>query len=273
MSLKEQYEGFLESSPIWLEDSLFGLSQFTKLPSKHLTIPNKLAIEIPKNQVLGKRIERLFEYYIDTSDRYTLIAKNIQIFKNKVTLGELDFLLRDTKINKDIHIELVYKFYVYDPKLPEEYDRWIGPNRKDSFIYKIEKLKNKQLPLLHREETNQVLQDLNLKQTEIEQKVCFLGHLYVPLHMKHHNFSYVNPECIKGYWLHFEDIKQQQNKNNLFFIPKKQDWVTHPRHNIVWHSFDKIEAELTHSIAQKKSPLLWIKSGENSFERLFIVWW
>ena len=40
-------------------------------------------------------------------------------------------------LSKILHLELVYKFYLYDKNLGEkEIERWIGPNRSDSLLEK-----------------------------------------------------------------------------------------------------------------------------------------
>ena len=138
--IKKQLLGYLHTPPLW-RGELLGLKQFE--PGKALTReqpdPEKAIPSLSSNFVLGKRMESFFELLIQNSDRYKLLANNIQISREKITLGELDFLLKDLHTNQNIHLELVYKFYVYDPSFKSEEARWIGPNRKYSFLQYIEK--------------------------------------------------------------------------------------------------------------------------------------
>ncbi len=153
MSLEYQYLGFLQSTSLKLVESLLKipLFNFEELSKPPFEI-NTAKIDIHDNEVLGKRIEHFFEHCIVNSKRYDLISNNIQVFKDKVTIGELDFIVKDLFKDKIIHIELIYKFYLYDPEISMELDRWIGPNRNDSLLRKVEKLKNHQFPLLYRKE-------------------------------------------------------------------------------------------------------------------------
>ena len=108
--------------------------------------------------VLGKRAEIFFAEAIRQSSHYDLIAQNLQLIHNKQTLGEFDFFLKEQNTQQSLHVELVYKFYVYDSSFKQQLDRWIGPNRKDSLLKKIEHIKSHQFPLLFREESQELLQ-------------------------------------------------------------------------------------------------------------------
>ncbi|WP_298311813.1 DUF1853 family protein [uncultured Aquimarina sp.] len=273
MSIKQQYAGFLDSNVLWKNVSLFELSQFDLQISDDF-IPNELPIQISENEVLGKRVEHFFEYFINSSKNYKIILKNLQIFKDKITIGELDFLLEDQQQNQLLHIELIYKFYLYDPKKSESVlERWIGPNRNDSLLEKVTKLKEKQLPLLYRSETIATLQKLDIEPNNILQKVCFFGNLFVPLSYQNKKISHLNNDCIVGYWIHSEEFTEEKYGSCLYYIPQKKDWVTDPKLNEIWYPFTSILDKLNTQLIKKKSPLLWIKSNEDSFSKCFVVWW
>lgn len=273
MSIKDQYMGFLDSTLLWGNTSLFGLLQF-HLPNSKGIISENLPILISENEVLGKRVEHFFEYYINRSSMYRLIAKNIQIFKDKITIGELDFLIEDIQQERILHIELVYKFYVYDPqKSDHTLERWIGPNRKDGLLEKITKLKTKQLPLLHRPETLLVLNKMGIHTDHIVQQVCFFGNLFVPVSHKDKSLPGINNNCIVGFWMAIRDFTSEKYGGDLYYIPQKKDWITNPEQHTDWYTFDTILEPLNIELSQKKSPLLWIKSNEGFFSKCFIVWW
>ncbi len=275
MSIKEQYFGFLNSKPLWKSDALnLGFSQFEfEKESNNTILANHIIIDIKDNEVLGKRIEHFFEYLINCSKRYQLVSKNLQVFKDKTTIGELDFLLKDLQKEKTIHIELVYKFYIYDPDIKDELSRWIGPNRKDSLLQKFEKLKNKQLPLLYKSETELILEELQLKSKDIEQKVCYLSNLFVPVSYIGKTIPIINNTCIVGFWIKKIEFTQEKYSTYRFNIPQKKNWVIAPKYCNTWLTFDEIKESLELSILQKKSPLLWMKSNEDLYHRFFITWW
>jgi len=273
MSIKNQYSGFLGSTLLWEETSLFRLTQFN-LPNSEDVIPDNIPISIPENEVLGKRIEHFFEYLINTSRAYQIILKNKQVFKDRITIGELDFLLEDIRQKQILHVELVYKFYLYDPQKSDiELERWIGPNRNDSLLEKITKLKTKQLPLLYRSESIVVLNKMGIDANNILQQVCFFGNLFIPIALKKKSFPELNNQCIVGFWISLEDFISEKYGSNLYYIPQKKDWVAKPEQHEEWHTYDAIQVPLNIQLSKKKSPLLWMKSNGDRFSKCFVVWW
>ncbi|MBQ4822760.1 DUF1853 family protein [Aquimarina sp. MMG016] len=274
MSLEKQYLGFLKSKSLWNDRNLFGLHQFNfEELSIKAKIPNVLHLEIRKNEVLGKRVEHFFGHLITSSDRLQLIANNIQVFSAKITIGELDFIVKDFIEEKVLHIELIYKFYLYDPEIEGELERWIGPNRKDTLLQKIEKLKQKQLPLLYKEETKPHLKDLNLNHKNITQQVCYLANLFVPFSIKENILPHINNNCIVGYWIKVNDFTPEKYNASLFYLPEKKDWLVQPEYGESWHSYETILQQMHTQLEQKKSPLLWMKNNGDIYSRLFVVWW
>ena len=273
-SIKEQLAGFINTPGLWRDSDLFNLKQF-QVPTytgKDLLDSASQILELRSNFVLGKRMEIFFDHLLSHSGQFEVIAKNLQIYRKKVTLGELDFLVKDLQDNSIYHIELVYKFYLYDP-LNEDEEKWIGPNRKDSLIQKISRLKHHQLPLLHAEETREILKSFDLKFQDIEQQVCFKATLFLPKAYKLHNFSKLNKSCIAGYWIRYKDFSYSEYANYSFYAPKKQDWPIDPSTNEEWNSYPVFLAQIQEFINYKKSPLVWMKYGTEEFERFFVVWW
>ncbi|MGY5850835.1 DUF1853 family protein [Salegentibacter sp. F14] len=272
--IKNQLLGYLHTPPLW-RGELLGLTQFDpgkafsrEIPDLKASLPN-----ISSNFVLGKRMESFFELLIKNSDRYKLLTNNIQISREKITLGELDFLIMDLYTHQNIHLELVYKFYIYDPSYSREEMRWIGPNRKDSFLQKVEKLKRKQFPLLYKPETSLLLNQLDLTATDIVQQTYFKAKLFIPRAFQKHTFSRINRECIAGYYLSFSEFDTSQYKEFEYHSPSKLDWPVWPSLGRQWVSFTEIKEKIHRSFARKRSPLIWMKRSETEFEAFFVVWW
>ncbi|UJH91562.1 DUF1853 family protein [Antarcticibacterium sp. 1MA-6-2] len=193
----KQFENFISTPTLWINEKFCGLNQFLfKFRSTALTDPENDFVDLQLTNVLGKRAETFFEHAVKSSNHYKILASRVQIIEEKITLGELDFLLKDQETNQTIHVELVYKFYIYDPSFPKEMQRWIGPNRRDSLLLKINKLKNHQLPLLYQNKSKATLQELWIDTENIEQKVFFPANLFVPKHLLETSFPFINNECI-----------------------------------------------------------------------------
>lgn len=273
----EQFKAFLSTPPLWDGMGPFGMHQFS-FPKKLGSIPEEKDIlnVIPSLAgcvVLGKRMESFFSYSIRTSTEYNLILENIQVARNKITIGEIDFILGDENDGSILHVELVYKFYVYDPSFEIEEERWIGPNRRDSLLRKIKKLKEHQFPLLYKEETKRTLATFKIDYQAIDQKVCFKANLFVPREMFEKVFTLINNSCIVGYWIHIHQFEPGEFSGNLFFIPQKSDWPIDPLSNTDWFPFSGIYEKVITFHNKHFSPLVWMKTPTGEIERFFIVWW
>ena len=274
ISIIDQFRGFLKTPDIFPNTKKTDFKTFN-FPEVNITDSLKSDLENlyhPRNSVLGKRMESFFEIAIAHSSRYDIIASNIQIIENKQTLGELDFLLFDNEKSKPLHVELVYKLYVYDPNFSSEIERWIGPNRKDSFSEKLEKLSTKQFPLLFKNETAKYLEKLGVDIQNIEQELCFKVQLFTPENLKIKNQRTINIEGINGNWFTLAEFLKKDWKKNLFYSPKKKDWSCEPVTNRNWVSQSELLSEIETLFEKNKAPLVWMKT-ENSYNRFFIVWW
>ena len=200
--------------------------------------------------------------------RLKLFLKKVQ--DGKLTLGELDCLLKEN--GQPIHLEIVYKFYLYDETAgPTEIDHWIGPNRKDSLTQKIKKLKAKQLPLLYHNLTKPLLQKLDLHAEDIQQRVCFKAQLFVSLQNQKQTFKSINNSCITG--IYIKQIELKQFVDCQFYLPKKTDWLMEVQIEVSWLSFKAFTIQLNSVLIEKKSPLCWIKKRNGKTQKCFIVWW
>ncbi len=273
MQVIHQFFGFCSTPSITSQNLIPGIQKFDfpEISVSDELLEDLKTLEHPRNFVLGKRMESFFEIAIKHSTRYELIASNIQIIQEKKTLGELDFLVYDNELKKHLHIELVYKLYIYDPEFSSEIEKWIGPNRRDSFQAKLNRLENHQFPLLKREETKAYLDNFNLNSIEIEQQLCFKAKLFLP-EKKKKNLLLINKDCITGNWFSRFEFGEKDWKENLFHSPQKKDWSADPSRNQEWVTYHKLMENIRGLFEKKKSPLVWMKT-ENSYDSFFVVWW
>lgn len=280
-SFTDYYETVLNTPPLW-SNSLSGIKQF-ELPQKikHINDHNLAA-----NRRLGHVVEDLLLKHINDSDLECLIS-NIQIVQSKRSIGEMDFLLKDQQ-GSIHHVEAAFKFYLYDDKAnpqahpsglsPEEIKAlapWIGPNRRDSLLQKIDKLSAKQFPLLFNPATLPYLNELNINTEEVKQSTIFKAQLFIPFGFDLNSmpsFDLLNRNCIKGIYLNKTEL--ENFKAAEFYIPNKIDWLLEPSNDVNWIDYDDLIPELDKHFARQNAPLCWMKnSDDGQLQKVIIVWW
>lgn len=265
MSYNKHYEGCIKTPALWFGNSVKNIEQFQL---NNLIFPFDGKAQ-PKLR-LGKLVEHFITYQLQQDDTIQVLAENYQVQKDALTIGEIDCICQKNDI--PIHLEIVYKFYLYDPKVGQtEIEKWIGPNRNDSLIQKLDKLKQRQLPLLYNTSTKPLLNQLKIIDKQIKQRVCFKAQLFTPFQLKDIKHKIINSECIKGFYIPYESLSQF--KKCTFFLPKKQDWLLEAHHNVTWKKLEDISESINAFLAIKKSPMVWIKTPNNIVQKCFIVWW
>ncbi|MDT0556757.1 DUF1853 family protein [Patiriisocius hiemis] len=246
------------------ENSLFSSFIFSEENIRQSTI------NIPENFMLGKQAEFLFESYLNVSKRYNIIASNIQIQGATETLGEIDYLVKDTLLHKTLHIELACKFYLFDGSQKDRFAKWIGPNRKDSLQEKVDKLTTKQFPILYKDETKPVLDKYGLNSSGIEQQLCLKAFLFIPEELKKDGFTSAFQKCIVGYWVNYNVLQLESNAS--YYIPSKREWLQPIASIKHWLDAKNAQKTISQSISEKRSPLVYKKTAQN-VEQFFVVWW
>ncbi|RDK84770.1 DUF1853 family protein [Marinirhabdus gelatinilytica] len=231
------------------------------------------SIAFPSEKMLGKQAEFLFESWLNHSQRYQEIAKNIQIQGATETLGELDYIVRDTETKQTLHIELACKFYLLDETLGKHTtQQWIGPNRKDTLVDKLTKMETKQFPLLHRRETVQTLEHFSINISNIQQQYCIKAFVFVPKGYAVQNLPRHFQDCVVGHYISESEFKTEKDTSARYTLPQKREWLLPPESLDNWMSFQEAKTVISQSISEKRSPLVYKKIG-GTLERFFVVWW
>ncbi|MEL6485038.1 MAG: DUF1853 family protein [Bacteroidota bacterium] len=264
-----QIQGFYNTPPLW-KGSQFGMKQFV-FPD--CAIEQNTPVDIPEGLRLGHQMEYVFKHLIQQSEAYEVVLKNIPVLEGKTTVGEIDFILKDVAKNEIVHVELTYKFYVIDPSISEPIHRLLGPNRRDMFFTKLDKMKTAQFPLLHRPDVLAQLEALNLNLNSLSQQVCFKAQLFVPFEMPNINIRPLHKKCIVGYWLRLETLEQASFAHFQYYIPFKKEWVLRPNESVSWISHFDMLMEVNIRLLKKNAPMLWIRHSEGNYDKCFVVWW
>ena len=231
------------------------------------------AYVIPEQLRLGHKMEHVFEQLIQFSREWNLIAKNLLVDKGKERIGELDFLLTHQPSNTRYHVELAYKFYIINPEITEPIHRLMGPNKRDMFYTKLDKLKEKQFPLLFSKELASQLNELKLIPEEVKQEVCFKAQLFTPYENNTSSIRPLNRDCVVGNWIHFNEFNTAEFKQYEYYIPYKQEWVFKPSLDRVYRSHYETLLEINLRMLKQNAPMLWLKKPDDSIEKLFVIWW
>ena len=263
----KQLEGLLATQPLWTGKQ-FGLTQFTLPKIDKQYFPS---IALPTNLRLGHQVEYFLLHVLKSHPDYEVLAHSIQIKKGNVTKGELDFLLRFC--GSILHLELSYKFYLIDPSILEPIYRLVGPNKKDMFFIKLEKTRTQQLPQLHSALCIPILEQMDLVATQIEQQVCFLGQLFMPVSQITPSIRPLNKKCIVGYWMALQEFEKPNYISSSYYIPNKNEWLHIPHQAVTWQSHFNSLLEITIRHIRKESPMLWRKLPDGTIDKIFVVWW
>lgn len=265
VTVQRQFEGFLNTPVLWNESRISNLPQF-EIEQKSLSFD----VKINREQPLGKLVEGFVFYQFSKNDGITIIEKNIQILKDKITLGELDCLLFKNGI--PIHLEIAYKFYLFDcSSSKKRLQRWIGSNKKDNLIKKLDQLQKKQLPLLYSKPCSEYLKSINLCPEIVSQQVYFKAQLFVPFGMKRTIKTNLNLDCIAGFYLSSKDLFQL--KDGKFYIPKKRDWLIIPHNRVNWMDYESFYSVSKSYLERRFSPMCWIKTEKGMLRKFFLIWW
>lgn len=260
--------GFYNTPPLW-KNTQFGLKQFE---FSKLNVDDRTPIDLPGNLRLGHQMEYVFKYLISISKNHDVILSNIIVEEGKTRVGELDFILKEFKNGQFIHVELAYKFYIINPEISEPIYRLMGPNRHDMFYTKLDKLKKKQLPLLHHDSLLHYWEIHEIDPTKIEQQCCFKAQLFEPFAEKT-SIRPLNGHCISGNWIRFDDFNSKEFGNAEYYIPRKLEWVMAPHLNVHWMTHFETLMEVNLRMVKENAPMLWVKRPDGQLEKWFVVWW
>ena len=260
---QQRFHGYQQTSLLW-QNELEGIWQFHLDSDRLLSIDSKVDSKLR----LGNYVERLFSYQLKQQKQIHVLKENAQIIHHKTTLGEIDVLLIQN--NQPIHIEIAYKFYIYDPNEGNTFlSRWIGPNRRDRLIQKLAKIKQKQFPLLYSDACRSLLEELNLDTHQIQQKTYFKAQLFIP-YASQIEFPLLNSNCISGFYINKNQLSLFDNCK--FYIPKKLDWLIIPYADVDWINFATVQDRILEFLKKQSSPLLWIKYPNGEINKVFVIW-
>lgn len=190
------------------EDCLPALRQLDQDPTALLQHLSALT-----SKRLGLRFEALVAFWLALSPNFAILRHNNQLIIDGITRGEVDFILKDLRNDKIIHLEVAVKFYLGTEPFDNSF-RWFGTTLKDQLGKKVKHLRQRQTQLSKKYPEHFPL--------AVDIRQCFMkGRLFYP------NGQTLSPDTVarnhlKGAWCR-RSTKHDTQKN---LIPiDKDDWL------------------------------------------------
>ncbi|EOR09774.1 DUF1853 family protein [Acinetobacter sp. ANC 3926] len=143
-----------------------------------------------KSTRLGLRFENLLWFWLLDHDYhpYQLLGHSIQKITGSITLGELDFVVLNTRTNEIEHWEVALKYYLGENEL--DLAQWYGLNREDTLHRKLKHFTERQF------------QFSEANHHQIQRKFAVMkGQLYLPEEQNNLNLpSWINASRRLGHW-------------------------------------------------------------------------
>ena len=206
----------LIKGPLLLED----LPEAKAFPC-HSLVPPKESTALNLQQKLGHLYEDALAVMLKSTPRYDCLAQGVQIRQDAGhTLGELDFLVRDLVSNQLIHLELAVKFY-----LAVETESGVllpGPDARDNYFRKLEKMRSHQLTLA-KKFRGLLPEKFQEEEIVVQQLVhgCVFNHVHTSKPVEE---EFLNPNGRRGKWLHAQDCADYFAKDTRLEIIPKPLW-------------------------------------------------
>ena len=196
------------------------LPEATSFPCKSLVMP-KQASALNLQQKLGHLYEDALAVLLESTPQYDVLTRGLPIRQDAGhTLGELDYLLRDLVSGRTIHLELAVKFYLAVET--ESGLRLPGPDARDHYFRKLEKMRSHQLVLMDKFR-DLLPNEFRDQEVDVQQLVhgCIFNHVRAA---RPAQAQFLNPNGRRGKWLHAEECADYFGEDALLQIIPKPLW-------------------------------------------------
>lgn len=166
---------------------------------------------------MGRYFEQLLFYIINRDPHYEILAENRQLFEGKITIGELDLIIRNKESGALEHWEIALKFYLQVENNPAAV-HMLGPSTKDNLQKKLLKLMEAQLPLSQKPE-------IQAEFPSVQAKLFVKGVFFYPWQKPACLSDGVNPQHLQGFWLKLAELESIENYGTHWQLKIKPAWI------------------------------------------------
>ena len=187
--------------------------------------PSELLDFVEKNHSkrLGRYFENLLHFYFKFHPNIEVLEFGKQIFNGKITIGEMDFILKNKTTQEIIHLETAVKYFAKE-KGESEFKYFICPNGTRTFGDKLDKTFTKQLRISEREETQIFLKKsgyLPIKSYHFIKGILF----YHPDEIGIFYHEKLNPKHNKSWWIYYSEVNTLSDTSK-YKIVHKLKWLS-----------------------------------------------
>lgn len=217
------------------------------------------------NPRLGLYFESLYECLMTDLLGWQVLARNLQIQGNGITLGELDFVLRNPRTGACEHHEVAVKFYLGYNNRDAGVTLWHGPNAIDRLDLKTRNLLEHQSQRTRLAETTEALSALGIT-GPVTTRIFMPGYLFYPHEplLSALNCVPANHQC--GHWLRLDDALQMNCEHWVSL--RKPHWLG------PWQQQDRPSGQSAintlHEIQESGTPRLFARMEYHAPSSLWI---
>lgn len=176
-----------------------------------------LLTETPPRR-LGHYFENLYDCLLRDLLGWEILLRNQPVRSHGITLGEMDFIVRNPVDQAIEHHEIAVKFYLGYPFACSDNSEagplWYGPNASDRLDLKSERLVSHQSRLSERPETRDLLGSLGIP-TPSRARIFMPGYLFYPASQQIPPPVDVPPNHLRGQWLYIDDLDRMNHSGAL----------------------------------------------------------
>lgn len=226
---------------------------------------------------VGVYFELLVEFLLVDVLQVEMVERNRQIFEDGRTVGEIDFIFRHA--GQTIHLETAVKFYLALELPHSSGSRLVGPNSRDHFESKMDRLDRHQLPL-----SEKYFADVDLRTAFVR------GRIFRPLKFSERETEFrrdnqwwpseLHSDHEQGLWCRAANVERALNRSGFdqFAVHRKPHWLADlcPQEEPdAFESSEVLLPKLRQHFQSSARPLMltaWrISSLENRVERILVV--
>ena len=165
------------------------------------------SLKQPVNPRLGLYFESLYACLMTDLLGWQLLARNLPIRRAGITLGELDFVLRNPLSGAVEHHEIAIKFYLgYPPSgTADTAPLWYGPNAHDRLDLKRQRLVEQQSQRSELADTRAALATLGIEPPQA-QRIFMPGYLFYPSDQSLAPPPQTPSQHARGSWLYLDAV-------------------------------------------------------------------
>lgn len=206
----------------WVEDRITRHWEWLKEIDRYPQILDQF-LEKKSTALIGKYFEALLEFWFTHHTDFELVLANAQIKESHATLGEIDFIIRDSYSEELYHLEVACKYY-YSHKESNNWNEWWGPNHQDRLSIKMDKFKQ-QVALLKLKTAKELLLSLGLK--AVPSAVLLKGYFFYPFQNLQHTISprLSAPHHNAGWFAHLNDLPLLAQTGKQWCVLPKNKWL------------------------------------------------